>query len=126
LALAHLNPRGPRTQEVLRLIDEHPGLRAVDLAGHLGRDKLPFKADVRRLKALGLTESLETGYRLSLRGKALMTYLRPRPTIRSARRRARRPPLPGAGPTHRSAVHRSAGRCWRAAAWSAPGSFRPR
>jgi hypothetical protein len=48
----------------------------VDLADHLGRDKLPFKADVRRLKALGLTESLETGYRLSPRGKAIMTYLR--------------------------------------------------
>jgi hypothetical protein len=69
--------RAPWTHEVLRLIGEHPGLRALDLADRLGRDKLPFKADVRRLKALGLTESLETGYRLSPRGKALMTYLRP-------------------------------------------------
>ena len=68
--------RAPWTREVLRLIEERPGLRAVDLADHLGRDKLPFKADVRRLKALGLTESLETGYRLSPRGKAVMTYLR--------------------------------------------------
>ncbi|MFD0855210.1 hypothetical protein ACFQ07_23425, partial [Actinomadura adrarensis] len=62
-------------REVLRLIEDHPGLRALDLAERLGRDKLPFKADVRRLKALGLTESLETGYRLSPRGKALMTHL---------------------------------------------------
>lgn len=68
--------RAPWTGEVLRLIAEHPGLRAGDLAGHLGRDKLPFKADVRRLKDLGLTESLETGYRLSPRGEALMAHLR--------------------------------------------------
>ncbi|MFD0900145.1 ASCH domain-containing protein [Actinomadura sediminis] len=69
--------RAPWTREVLRLIEEHPGLRAVDLAERMGREKLPFKADVRRLKALGLTESLETGYRLSPRGEALMAYLRP-------------------------------------------------
>lgn len=68
--------RAPWTREVLRLIEEHPGLRAMDLAERLDRDKLPFKSDVRRLKALGLTESLETGYRLSPRGKALMAYLR--------------------------------------------------
>jgi hypothetical protein len=68
--------RGPWTFDVLRLIEERPGLRAQDLADHLGRDKLPFKADVRRLKELGLTESLEIGYRLSPRGKAFMTYLR--------------------------------------------------
>lgn len=68
--------RAPWTREVLRLIEEHPGLRALDLAERLDRDKLPFKADVRRLKSLGLTESLETGYRLSPRGKALMAYLR--------------------------------------------------
>jgi len=71
--------RGPWTRRILRLIEEHPGLRAQDLAEHLDRDKLPFKADVRRLKALGLTESLETGYRLSPRGEALMTYLRSSP-----------------------------------------------
>ena len=35
-----------------------------------GRERLPFKADVRKLKALGLTESLEVGYRLSPRGRA--------------------------------------------------------
>ena len=68
-------PACPRDREVLRLIEERPGLRAVDLADHLGRDSFPFKADVRRLKALGLTESLETGYRLSPRGKAVMTSL---------------------------------------------------
>ena len=37
-----------------------------------GRERLPFKADVRKLKELGLTESLEVGYRLSPRGRALL------------------------------------------------------
>jgi hypothetical protein len=31
-----------------------------------------FKRDVRKLKELGLTESLEVGYRLSPRGAALL------------------------------------------------------
>ncbi|HEY3685959.1 MAG TPA: hypothetical protein VGL93_23205 [Streptosporangiaceae bacterium] len=71
--------RAPWTRDVLRLIEQHPGLRAQDLADHLNRDKLPFKSDVRRLKSLGLTQSLETGYHLSPRGAALMTYLRSLP-----------------------------------------------
>ncbi|MDW5598571.1 hypothetical protein VSS74_29695 [Conexibacter stalactiti] len=64
--------RGPWTGAVLRLIAEHPGLRAAELAALAGRETLPFKADVRRLKELGLTESLEVGYRLSPRGHALL------------------------------------------------------
>ena len=36
----------------------------------MGRETAPFKADVRKLKELGLTESLEVGYRLSPRGRA--------------------------------------------------------
>jgi hypothetical protein len=32
----------------------------------------PFKLNVRKLKALGLTESLEVGYRLSPRGAAFL------------------------------------------------------
>lgn len=61
---------GPWTAAVLRLIDERPGVRAGDLADQLGRERLAFKTDVRKLKALGLTESLEIGYRLSPRGRA--------------------------------------------------------
>jgi hypothetical protein len=38
----------------------------------MGRERLAFKADVRRLKDLGLTESLPVGYRLSPRGRALI------------------------------------------------------
>lgn len=45
-------------------------------AVRLGRETLTFKADVRKLKALGLTESLEDGYRLSARGEALLAARR--------------------------------------------------
>lgn len=67
-----LGRMGPWTFEVLRLISDNPGVRAPDLAALLGRETLPFKTDVRKLKALGLTESLEVGYRLSPRGRALL------------------------------------------------------
>jgi hypothetical protein len=61
---------GPWTAAVLELIAARPAVRAGDLADELGRERLPFKADVRKLKALGLTESLEVGYRISRRGQA--------------------------------------------------------
>ena len=38
-------------------------------------ERAPFKLNVRKLKALGLTESLEKGYRLSPRGEALRAHL---------------------------------------------------
>lgn len=63
---------GPWTLETLRLIDRRPAVRAGDLADALGRERLPFKADVRKLKNLGLTTSLEVGYRLSPRGQAYL------------------------------------------------------
>lgn len=65
--------RGPWTAETLAIIERRPAVRAGDLAEELGREMLPFKVDVRKLKNLGLTLSLEVGYRLSSRGK---TYLR--------------------------------------------------
>ncbi|MCK9486929.1 MAG: hypothetical protein M0R73_09595 [Dehalococcoidia bacterium] len=64
--------RGAWTRDVLHLIADQEGVRAADLAARLGRETVRFKADVRRLKALGLTESLEVGYRLSPRGRALL------------------------------------------------------
>ncbi|ONI70983.1 hypothetical protein ALI144C_51435 [Actinosynnema sp. ALI-1.44] len=64
--------RGPWTFAVLSLIAARPGVRAPDLAASLGRETLQFKADVRKLKELGLTESLEVGYRLSPRGRAVV------------------------------------------------------
>jgi hypothetical protein len=56
----------------LRLIANHPGRRAADLARIMGMETQPFKQRVRRLKNLGLTESLEIGYRLSPRGRSLL------------------------------------------------------
>ncbi len=70
-------PGGPWTTRVLRLIERHPGRRAGDLCRDMGQEMLPFKANVRKLKALGLTESLEVGYRLSPRGTALLDTLGP-------------------------------------------------
>jgi hypothetical protein len=66
---------GPWTREVLELIGEHPSVAAAELASTLGREKLPFKLDVRKLKELGLTESLRPGYRLSPRGESVLARL---------------------------------------------------
>jgi hypothetical protein len=63
---------GPWTRATLTLIAEHPEVRAGDLAAMAGRERLAFKADVRKLKNLGLTESLAVGYRLSPRGRAYL------------------------------------------------------
>ena len=68
----HASRRGPWTRTVLELIRERPEVRAPDLAASLGLGTQPFKRDVRKLKELGLTESLEIGYRLSPRGRALL------------------------------------------------------
>lgn len=56
----------------LMLIGERSGERAEVLADEMGLEKAPFKDFVRALKDLGLTESLETGYRLSPRGAAVL------------------------------------------------------
>jgi hypothetical protein len=66
------SPTGPWTGEVLRLIAEHPRRRAGDLAEMIDRERLDFKKDVRKLKALGLTISHEVGYEISPRGRAYM------------------------------------------------------
>jgi len=66
---------GSWTRPVLRLIRDRPGVRARDLAASFGRERAPFKLDVRKLKELGLTESLSPGYRLSPRGRALLDAL---------------------------------------------------
>jgi hypothetical protein len=66
---------GPWTHGVLRTIGELPGVRAADLAPRFGRERMPFKLDVRKLKELGLTESLPIGYRLSPRGRTVLAAL---------------------------------------------------
>ena len=66
----------PWTKAVLELIAEFPERRAADLAATIDWQTAPFKANVRRLKALGLTESLEVGYRLTDLGKEVLDQLR--------------------------------------------------
>ena len=73
--LDRASKQGPWTQAVLRIIRDQPEVRAADLAPELGRERLPFKLDVRKLKELGLTESLPRGYRLSPRGRAALEWL---------------------------------------------------
>lgn len=63
---------GPWTTDTLAIIAGCPGVRAGDLATLLGRETGPFKLDVRKLKDLGLTISLQVGYRLSPRGQAYL------------------------------------------------------
>lgn len=63
---------GAWTDRTLQAIRDRPGCRAADLALQLGLDKDRLKLDIRKLKELGLTESLEVGYRLSPRGAALL------------------------------------------------------
>lgn len=60
---------------ILEAIRDNPGRRAPDLAEAFGKETLPFKAQVRRLKELGLTESLRVGYRLSPRGEEFLRRL---------------------------------------------------
>ncbi len=68
---------GPWTAAVLQAIADNPGVRAADLAASFGRERDPFKLDVRKLKELGLTESLRPGYRLSPRGRAVLASVGP-------------------------------------------------
>jgi len=62
----------PWTSETLRLTDAHPGVVSTELAATVGCERAAFKLNVRKLKALGLTESLEVGYRLSPRGHVVL------------------------------------------------------
>ncbi len=86
----------------LRLIGRRPRVAASVLARSLGRERDPFKIDVRKLKRLGLTQSFEVGYELSPRGRAFLEALprrkpaagrtvtgrhRPASSARSSRRR---------------------------------------
>lgn len=74
--LAKMDGAEPWTITTLSLIEEFPEKRAASLAKKRGMDQLPFKVQVRKLKALGLTESLDIAYRLSPRGAAVLAYVR--------------------------------------------------
>lgn len=71
--LDRASSHGPWTRQTLELIRRRPRVRAPDLAAEVGRERDPFKIDVRKLKNLGLTRSYDVGYELSPRG---VEYLR--------------------------------------------------
>jgi hypothetical protein len=70
--LNRLDRGQPWTVRTLRLIARYPGIVSTKLADHANKDRQAFKLDVRKLKEMGLTESLATGYRLSPRGEAVL------------------------------------------------------
>ena len=85
---------GDWTVPTLRLIGRRPRVAASRLAASLGRERDPFKIDVRKLKRLGLTQSFEVGYELSPRGRALLEALprRRMPASPGKKRRPRKKP----------------------------------
>ena len=62
----------PWTRTYLGLIAANEAVRAPDLAALVGLDTPRFKRRVRQLKGLGLTISLDVGYRISPRGRAYL------------------------------------------------------
>jgi hypothetical protein len=74
-AMDRSSGKQPWTLPFLRLIAQRPAVRAPDLAESVGWETVVFKRYIRRLKELGLTESLDIGYRLSPRGKVVLSYL---------------------------------------------------
>jgi hypothetical protein len=73
--LAGFERQGAWTHEALELIAKKPATLAAKLAKTLGLETQFFKRRVRQLKELGLTESLEVGYRISPRGKTYLQLL---------------------------------------------------
>lgn len=74
--LAKMDAAGPWTKKTLAIIEARPRVAASQLALQLRRDKLELKADIVKLKRLGLTQSFEVGYELSPRGKAYLAATR--------------------------------------------------
>ena len=70
--------RGPWTGAVLAMIADRPGVVSTVLADAMSWERQDFKLHVRRLKELGLTLSLDVGYRLSPRGESYLNHVRTR------------------------------------------------
>ena len=69
------SPVGPWTRAAMDMIERRPATLAAELASDIGMEKPRFKTNVRKLKGLGLTESLKVGYRLSPRGEEVRAAL---------------------------------------------------
>ena len=73
--LARMDRDAKWTAKTLAIIERNPRIAASKLAAKLGRETLPFKVDVRKLKRLGLTQSFEVGYEISPRGRAYLAAI---------------------------------------------------
>jgi hypothetical protein len=62
----------PWTRRTMQLIEAHPATVSTVLAEEMAMPRPEFKTNVRKLKNLGLTESLDVGYRLSPRGQRVL------------------------------------------------------
>ncbi|GAA4700161.1 hypothetical protein [Nocardioides conyzicola] len=80
--LDRASSHGAWTMATLDVIRRRPHTRAPDLAAEMGRERDPFKIDVRKLKALGLTRSFDVGYEISPRGAAYLDRTTRRPVQR--------------------------------------------
>lgn len=76
--LDRASSRGPWTGAVLALIADRPGVVSTVLAEAMGWERQDFKLRVRRLKQLGLTLSLDVGYRLSPCGESYLNHTQTR------------------------------------------------
>lgn len=85
--LRRMDGDAPWTAKTLAIIEAQPRIAASKLAAQLGRETLPFKTDVRKLKKLGLTQSFEVGYEISPRGRAYLTATA-KPDRRSSTKKA--------------------------------------
>ncbi|HEY1550462.1 MAG TPA: hypothetical protein VGG28_21690 [Kofleriaceae bacterium] len=85
--LAKLDKPRAWTAQTLAIIAKRPRVAASKLAAQLGRETAPFKADVVKLKKLGLTQSFEVGYEISPRGVAYVKSSRAKRGRASSRRR---------------------------------------
>ncbi|HEY0761576.1 MAG TPA: hypothetical protein VGD61_04315 [Pyrinomonadaceae bacterium] len=66
---------GPWVARFLTVVSTNPGVLSTILASSLELERKWFKEQMRKLKELGLTESLGIGYRISPRGAAVLKRL---------------------------------------------------
>jgi hypothetical protein len=69
---AKLDRMGAWSRNLLTLIADNRGVSSAILAKKMGRERLGLKADVRKLKRLGLTRSLEVGYEITNSGRKML------------------------------------------------------
>ena len=74
--LARFDAEKKWTAKTLSLIDQYPRIAASQLAKKVKRETAEFKADVVKLKKLGLTQSFEVGYEISPKGRAFLERLK--------------------------------------------------